>query len=120
MGTLFQESPLPFSVVVINCAAIDAPLLRAHIDLKAFSLFVRTGTARHHADGQNLLHHREKGYTVLVFARGQKKRNTVTLPFTCLGPADLVSDESERPIRMVWRLKHPMPVEMFADNRKGG
>ena len=55
-----------------------------------------------------------------MFARGQKKRNTVTLPFTCLGPADLVSDESERPIRMVWRLKHPMPVEMFADNRKGG
>lgn len=44
LGTFFQESALPFSVAVINCAAIDAPLLRAHIDLKAFSLFVRTGS----------------------------------------------------------------------------
>jgi len=49
-----------------------------------------------------------------------KKLNSAALSFTCLGPADLVTDESERPIRMVWRLRHPMPVEMFADNRKGG
>lgn len=28
--------------------------------------------------------------------------------------------ESERPIKMVWRLRHPMPVEMFEDNRRGG
>jgi hypothetical protein len=55
-----------------------------------------------------------------VFARDQKKRNRVTVPFTYLGPVERVSYESDRPIKMVWRLRHPMPVEMFEDNRRGG
>jgi hypothetical protein len=33
------------------------------------------------------------------------------LPFTYLGPADLNHHESERPIKVVWRLRHPMPAE---------
>lgn len=57
---------------------------------------------------------------MLVVARRQKKRNNVTVPFTYLGPVDRVSYESERPIKMVWRLRHPMPVEMFEDNRRWG
>ncbi len=73
-----------------------------------------------HKTGQNLIHHQERGYTILVFARGQKKRNSVTVPFTYLGPVERVSFESERPIKMVWRLRYPMPVEMFEDNRRGG
>ncbi len=80
----------------------------------------QANTAQHHTDGQNLIHHQERGYTILVFARDQKKRNNVTVPFTYLGPVDMVSYESERPIKMVWRLRHSMPVEMFEDNRRGG
>ncbi len=80
----------------------------------------QANTAQHHADGQNLIHHQERDYTVLVFARGKKKRNGVTVPFTYLGPVDRVSYESERPIKMVWRLRYAMPVEMFEDNRRGG
>jgi hypothetical protein len=57
---------------------------------------------------------------VLLFARDQKKKETLPVPFTFLGPADLVQYESERPIKMVWRLHHPMPVEMFEENRRGG
>ena len=68
----------------------------------------------------NSIHHQERGYTILVFARDQKKRNNVTVPFTYLGPVEMVSYESDRPIKMVWRLRHPMPVEMFEDNRRGG
>jgi len=51
------------------------------------------------ADGQNLIQHQEQGYTILVFAHVQKNRNGVTVPFTCLGPVDMVSYESERPIK---------------------
>jgi len=80
----------------------------------------QANTAQHHTDGQNLIHHEEHGYTVLVFARDRKKRNGVTVPFTYLGPVTRVSYENERPIRMVWRLRYPMPVEMFEDNRRGG
>jgi superfamily II DNA or RNA helicase/HKD family nuclease len=81
----------------------------------------QANTAQHHNDGQNLIHHQELGYTILIFARGQKKKpNGVTAPFVYLGPVDMVSYESERPIKMVWRLRHQMPVEMFEDNRRGG
>ncbi len=79
----------------------------------------QANTAQHHSAGQNLIHHLERGYTVLVFASGQKKRNNVTVPFTYLGPVDMVSYESERPIKMVWRLRYAMPVEMSEDNRRG-
>ncbi len=70
--------------------------------------------------GQNLIHHQERGYTMLFFVRAQKKLNGITAPFTYLGAATLVSHQSERPIQMVWRLTHPMPVEMFEENRRGG
>lgn len=57
---------------------------------------------------------------MLVFASDQKRRNNVTVPFTYLGPVDMVSYESERPIKVVWLLRYAMPVEMFEDNRRGG
>jgi superfamily II DNA or RNA helicase/HKD family nuclease len=70
--------------------------------------------------GQNLIHHADRGYTMLVFARDQKRRNSCTIPFTYLGDAKLESFDSERPIKIVWRLQHPMPVEMYENNRRGG
>jgi hypothetical protein len=70
--------------------------------------------------GQNLIHHVERGYTMLFFVRSHKKVDGTTAPFTFLGPSQLVSFQSERPIQMVWRLSHPMPVEMFEENRRGG
>lgn len=76
-------------------------------------------TSQKSETGQNLIHHEERGYTMLMFARSQKNVEGVTVPFTFLGPATLVSYESERPIKIVWRLKHPMPAEMFDENRRG-
>jgi Domain of unknown function (DUF3427) len=70
--------------------------------------------------GQNLIHHAERGYTMLFFARSQKRVDGITTPFTFLGPAKLVRFTSERPIQMIWRLNHSMPVEMFEANRRGG
>src|SRR6185436_872546 len=56
--------------------------------------------------GQNLIHHKECGYTVLFFVRSRKRVSGTTAPFTFLGPATLVSFKSDRPIQMVWRLAH--------------
>ena len=39
--------------------------------------------------GQNLIHHEQRDYTILIFARDLKKRNGCTVPFTYLGSADL-------------------------------
>ncbi len=80
----------------------------------------QSNTAQKSESGQNLISHEDRGYTILIFARDVKKRNGCTVPFIFLGPANIVSYESERPIRVVWKLKHPMPVQMFEDNRRGG
>jgi hypothetical protein len=77
-------------------------------------------TSQQSETGQNLIYHEDRGYTILVFARDQKKRNGVTIPFTYLGPVQRIRYESERPIKMVWRLRYQMSVEMFEDNRRGG
>ena len=80
----------------------------------------QSGTSQESAAGQNLIDHMARGYTILIFARDQKKRNGCTVPFVYLGPAERVSYESERPIKMVWKLQYSMPVEMFEENRRGG
>jgi len=41
----------------------------------------QANTAQHHADSQNLIHHVARGYTILVFARGQKKKKRHHGPF---------------------------------------
>ncbi len=108
----FQKTEKEFSPSTMYA---DYPISRELLHWES-----QANTAQHHNDGQNLIHHGARGYTILVFARDQKKRNGVTVPFTYLGPVDMVSYESDRPIKMVWRLRHPMPVEMFEDNRRGG
>lgn len=108
----FQKTEKEFSPSTMYA---DYPINRELVHWES-----QANTAQHHADGQNLINHQDRGYTILLFARGQKKRNGITAPFTCLGPVQLLSFESERPIKMVWKLEHPMPVEMFEDNRKGG
>ena len=108
----FQKTDRDFSPSTMYA---DYPLSRDLLHWES-----QANTAQHHKDGQNLIHHEDRGYTVLVFAREQKKRNNVTVPFTYLGPVSLVRYEGERPIKMVWHLQCSMPVEMFEDNRVGG
>lgn len=108
----FQKTDKEFSPSTMYA---DYPISRELLHWES-----QANTAQHHSDGENLIHHEDRGYTVLVFARDQKKRNGVTVPFAYLGPVRQVSYESERPIKMVWRLRHPMPVETFEDNRRGG
>jgi hypothetical protein len=108
----FQKTEKEFSPSTMYA---DYPISRELLHWES-----QANTAQHHTDGQNLIHHKERGYTILVFARGQKKRNGVTVPFTYLGPVERVTYESERPIKLVWRLRHQMSVEMFEDNRRGG
>ncbi len=80
----------------------------------------QSNTTQQSETGQNLVHHAERNYTILIFARRTKRRNTVTVPFTYLGPAERVSFEGERPIKMIWRLRYPMSVDMFEENRRSG
>ncbi|AFL75925.1 DUF3427 domain-containing protein [Thiocystis violascens] len=70
------------------------------------------------ATGQNYIHFQERGYTVLFFARLQKRIDGETAPFLFLGPAkSLLAYQGERPIQMTWELRHPMPAALFEEAR---
>lgn len=73
-------------------------------------------TSRSSITGQNYLNFRERGYTILFFARIERQLDGETAPFVYLGPAkSLASAESDRPIRMVWELEHPMPAMLLEE-----
>jgi superfamily II DNA or RNA helicase/HKD family nuclease len=64
--------------------------------------------------GQRYLKHRELGSHVLILARETKSTEwNGPRPFRCLGPAEYVSHEGERPIAITWRPRHPMPMDVF-------
>jgi hypothetical protein len=60
--------------------------------------------------GQRYINHAERGSRVLLFVREENKRGGVTLPFLCLGFADYVSHEGERPMAIRWRLHKAIPA----------
>jgi superfamily II DNA or RNA helicase/HKD family nuclease len=75
-------------------------------------------TSRDSPTGQNYIHFREKGYTILFFARADKKIDGETAPFVFLGPAsNLLSYSGDRPIAMTWELEYPMPAALFEEVR---
>jgi hypothetical protein len=78
----------------------------------------QSNTTRDHQDGQNYIHFRERGYTILFFARLERKIDGETAPFLFLGPAKgLLSCKSDRPIQMLWELEHAIPAELFEEAR---
>jgi superfamily II DNA or RNA helicase/HKD family nuclease len=108
----FQKTEREFSPGTMYA---DYPISRALMHWES-----QSNTAQGSKAGMNLTQHIDRGYTILLFARDRKKNNGWAVPFTFLGPARIVSYESERPIRVVWQLKYAMPVQMFENNRRGG
>ncbi len=73
-------------------------------------------TTQASATGQNYLYFKERGYTILFFARIERRIDGETAPFFYLGPAkSLLNAESDRPIRMVWELEYSMPAIMLEE-----
>lgn len=78
----------------------------------------QAATTQSTTTGQNYLRFQELGYTILFFARLEKRVEGETAPFVFLGPAsNLVSFEGNRPIAMVWDLEHPVPADLFESGR---
>lgn len=64
--------------------------------------------------GQRYVRQGERGNEILIFVRQTKVWEFGTgVPYTLLGPSDYVSHRGERPIEIVWRLRHAMPADMF-------
>lgn len=64
--------------------------------------------------GKRYLCHAERGDHVVLFVRERKQgTRDETAPYVCLGNATYVRHESERPMRIVWRLERAMPARMY-------
>lgn len=73
--------------------------------------------ATHQPMVQRYINHRNLGTEVLLFVRERKRGELGTRPFTYLGPIDYVSHEGEKPVRFTWKLRTPMPAELFESAR---
>jgi superfamily II DNA or RNA helicase len=108
----FQKTEREFSPTTMYA---DYPISRELLHWES-----QSNTSQLSETGQNLINHRERAYTILVFVRATKRQNGVTVPFTYLGPAERETYEHERPISIVWKLRSPMPASIFEENRRGG
>lgn len=134
LGLATLESAGPTGQGVIHAAALKCyiHLITFRKDNRVFSPTTRyrdypistkklhwesqSTTTQSSTTGQNYLHFKERGYTILFFARLERKLDGETAPFFYLGPAeDLLSAEGERPIRMIWKLEYPMPAKLLEE-----
>jgi len=91
----------------------DYPISRTELHWES-----QSGTSQASPAGQNLLHFQEREYTILFFARLEKRIEDETAPFLFLGLAKrLISAEGDRPIAIVWELEYPMPAALFEEAR---
>lgn len=60
--------------------------------------------------GQRYQHHKARGSDVILFARLRDESRS----FWCLGSAEYVRHEGDRPMSIVWKLKTPLPGDLFA------
>ena len=77
----------------------------------------QTGTAEASPTGQRYINQRSNGSKVILFVRNDKKIDGVTQPYTCLGYANYVSHTGERPIAITYKLRTPMPPELYLEAR---
>jgi superfamily II DNA or RNA helicase len=64
--------------------------------------------------GQRYVQHQAKGSRVLLFVRESSEGESLgASPFLFLGQASYVSHQGERPMAIVWRLDHEMPLDFF-------
>jgi superfamily II DNA or RNA helicase/HKD family nuclease len=73
----------------------------------------QSNTSQDTPTGQNYIHHQQRGYTILFFARVRRANGKLTSAFTYLGPAKFISATGDRPIAIEWELIHPMPAEFY-------
>lgn len=60
--------------------------------------------------GRRYQNHASTGTSIMLFAR----RRSDERAFYFLGPAEYVKHESELPMAITWRLRHPLPGDLFA------
>lgn len=64
--------------------------------------------------GRRYVEQPKRGTHVILFVRERKRNHRGhTLPYHCLGRAQYQSHESERPMKILWKLDRPMPGQLY-------
>jgi superfamily II DNA or RNA helicase len=119
-GVYFDEPTQSYSFFITLQKTIEdyspTTLYRDYaISADLFHWESQSTTSEASKSGQRLIHHAEKGVSILLFARERPYIGGRTMPYMCLGPAEHVSHEGERPIAITWRLRYPIPADFFRD-----
>ncbi|MGN9915366.1 DUF3427 domain-containing protein [Micromonospora palomenae] len=71
------------------------------------------------ATGQRYINHAERGSTVHLFVRETKlaDRDLGAPPYLYAGPMTYQEHTGDRPMRILWRLHHPLPADTYAAAR---
>jgi hypothetical protein len=72
-------------------------------------------TTEQSTTGQRYIHHRERGSSVHLFLRetSESDRALGRPPYLYAGPLSYVEHRGERPMRITWKLDHPLPADIF-------
>lgn len=108
----FQKSEKDFSPSTMY---EDYPISRSRVHWQS-----QNSTTPESLTGQRITRHRDHDYTILIFARHLEREYGVNMPFTYLGPAEIVEYHGSRPITCIWDLHDAMPWELFEKTRVGG
>ncbi|MEG3632176.1 DUF3427 domain-containing protein [Micromonospora palythoicola] len=71
------------------------------------------------ATGQRYIHHAARGSTVHLFVRETRvpDRDLGAPAYLYAGPMTYQEHTGDRPMRIMWRLRHPLPADMYAAAR---
>ena len=77
-------------------------------------------TAERSPTGQRYIHHKERGSRVLLFVREYKtdRLTGAAGAYTCLGTANYVKHEGEKPMNITWKLDAPIPAKYLKKTNK--
>lgn len=69
--------------------------------------------------GQRYVHHRELGSSVHLFIRETKEADgdMGAPPYLYAGPAAYVSHTGDRPMKVIWKIEHELPADIFHSAR---
>lgn len=68
--------------------------------------------------GQRYINHAERFHAILLFVREDSSRDSLTMPYTFLGPVDYLSHQGSRPMSIIWRLRHRLPAKLVRNIRR--
>ena len=89
------------------------------ISRELFQWESQSTTAAGSVTGQRYVHHRDRGSSVHLFVRESKQADgQLGAPaYLYAGSMDYVQHTGERPMRILWRLRHPLPADVFHSAR---